>query len=715
MEKRSIKNLFYNPAWCIACRKINPDNGLFPDLNQEPFSVLLPTNTEWYADPMCFSDNGKTYIFVELMYCNNPSNANIGVTEFKNGKFSAVKEIISEPFHMSYPNVFRYGEHYYMIPETSAANQVRLYESVDFPYQWKLKKILLDEVRLVDSSFMKIDDRRLLFFSHDTNNKKSPLRMFILDQDKLTFKEMDRFPEASDERPGGNIIMQNGEEYRVLQDCSEEYGKKLKLYHITDINIEQMRYSEEYSGEITIDTIPLNADRGFAKVHTYTRSGDYEVIDTLYNRFYINHPFRRFKYLFMKKPSYEFGGKPKLLYVVGQCLYNNTSANMSHNAFVKGFIENGYDVDIVMPEDSWGAPDSKLGKLEASYHTYKYYSFADRVRIKYFSRAGSEKVTTDSGENQAHEEVQQKKGSLRDIVKKHFYRLSRGDSRYGNETYWLKKAVKYSSDSLYDLVVSNSSPEASHKLVIDLLKKKHIKCKRWVQIWEDPWYYDLYGGHLESDREEEHQLLKSANEIYYVSPLTLMYQKQHYSDCAHKMKCVPLPFLEYSNKTGNGDVVKDSFGYFGDYYSYTRNLKPFYEALLQSGYSGHIFGDTDLALKANDKIEISGRVTLDVLEKVQDKTEVLVHLSNLKGGQIPGKIFHYSATDKPILFILDGTKEEIVALREFFGKYDRYYFCENNKEQILLTMKRIITEDRRFEPVNDFKPENVVKKIIISD
>ncbi len=37
-----------------------------------------------------------------------------------------------------------------------------------------------------------------------------------------------------------------------------------------------------------------------------------------------------------------------VLYVVGSCLTKNTSANMSHNAYVQGLLENGCNVDIIM-------------------------------------------------------------------------------------------------------------------------------------------------------------------------------------------------------------------------------------------------------------------------------------------------------------------------------------------------------------------------------
>ena len=131
-----------------------------------------------------------------------------------------------------------------------------------------------------------------------------------------------------------------------------------------------------------------------------------------------------------------------------------------------------------------------------------------------------------------------------------------------------------------------------------------------------------------------------------------------------------------------------------------------------SGMLGYIYGDSNMPLSPTDTIVVSERVTLDILEKVQDKTSVLVHLSNLRGGQIPGKIYHYSATSKPILFILDGTDEEKALLKDYFSKFDRYVFCENNSDDILSAMKTITAGPQRQMPVYDFYPKAVVKMFI---
>lgn len=407
----------------------------------------------------------------------------------------------------------------------------------------------------------------------------------------------------------------------------------------------------------------------------------------------------------------------KILYVVGACLTKNTSANMSHNGFLKGLIENGADVDVLMANSSWGEEDKALPKWkEAQYYEYNAISFADKLKANYKKNEVPSKDT--SAEAEKVENKKDKcfiKSILRMIIKKFFYLIFPQDPVYPLEKTWLKEATKFTSQDIYDVVISNSSPAASHKMVDILLKSKKISAKKWIQIWEDPWFFDLYGGHSANIQEEEHNLLKCAQEVYYVSPLTLMYQKKYYSDCAEKMRCVPLPFLKIeSNIKKETFYEKNSFGYFGDYYSKTRNLVPFYEALKEEGYKGNIYGDSDLQLEETENVRVAGRVTLDILASIQEKTQVLVHLCNLSGGQIPGKIYHYSATNKPILFILDGTKEEQDNIRSFFSKFDRYYFCDNEKESIKKTMEQILREQRKFGAVKEFEPKEVVKHILMN-
>ena len=407
----------------------------------------------------------------------------------------------------------------------------------------------------------------------------------------------------------------------------------------------------------------------------------------------------------------------KVLYVVGSCLTKNTSANMSHNGYVQGLLENSCQVDILMAEDSWGAQDRALPTWEqATYYRYPSVSFPDHLRKKMRGSFTASQAVTSEPISILQEKTKESfpaalKAGMRRLAKSLFYKCFPVDPLYPLEKTWLKNAAKFHSNTEYDLVISNSSPAASHKLVGILLEKKQLKCNRWIQIWEDPWYFDLYGSHTEAIREEEYKLLQEASEIYYVSPLTLNYQQQYFADCAHKMKHIPLPYFDFA---ATESVCSDewSFGYFGDYYSHTRNLVPFYEALVHSGHVGYIYGDSNESLCSTETVTVSGRVTLDVLDKVQAKTKVLVHLCNLRGGQIPGKIYHYCATNRPILFILDGTTEEQELLKSYFSQFARFYFCDNHMDSIFNTITKICSDNKEWSKLDAFSPRAVVHSLL---
>ena len=225
---------------------------------------------------------------------------------------------------------------------------------------------------------------------------------------------------------------------------------------------------------------------------------------------------------------------------------------------------------------------------------------------------------------------------------------------------------------------------------------------------------DLYNQNRNKKIEkEENRLLNAADKIVYVSPLTLLYQKKMFLYAANKMTWFPLPYY-YKNEEEYKVNDELKFGYFGDYFSFSRNLIPFYEAAQEKGISVKIYGNSDLKLSETKNIIIHSRIGLEELAKKEKETDVLVCLCNLRGGQIPGKIYQYSATTKTILFILDGTVEEQKVLKNYFEQFNRYIFCENNVTDI----KRAISDIMNYkynvknESVEFFNPENIMKKVL---
>jgi hypothetical protein len=414
----------------------------------------------------------------------------------------------------------------------------------------------------------------------------------------------------------------------------------------------------------------------------------------------------------------------KVLYITGSCLQVNTSANMSHNSFVQGLIENQCNVDIIMSDTGLFYIDPNMPYWEeANYFIYKSVPKMDRFRMVIKSIVDRNttkfKATNTVGiqQNNIIKDINvEQNNKIRELFKYVFYNVLTQDSPHYLSRKWLKTASDFKSKINYDLVISNSSPASSHALANILLRKKNITAKKWVQIWEDPWYYDLY---IKQKKEmvlkEEHRLLHLADEIYYVSPLTLLYQKKFFPEVSKKMKCLPLPYLRMNYEDNiqnlNNKIV---FGYFGDYYAHVRNLKPFYEASVAINANVNIYGDTNENFSKTKNINISGRVDIGVVNKIQENSDVLIHLCNLNGGQIPGKIYHYSGTNKPIIFILDGNEEEKKSIKDYFGKFERYHFCENTKESIQEIMLKFINGElsRSSFIIEDFSPRNVVGQLL---
>lgn len=206
-----------------------------------------------------------------------------------------------------------------------------------------------------------------------------------------------------------------------------------------------------------------------------------------------------------------------------------------------------------------------------------------------------------------------------------------------------------------------------------------------------------------------------AQRVCYVSPLTLKNQKEIFPESAHKMYWAPLPFYYKNDEQGSTVNKYNNYGYFGDYAPVSRDLAPFYAAAKNIGVNVNICGNPSNLFAQTDKITIYPRLQLNELKPIEDKTNVLVFLCNRKGGQIPGKIYQYSATYKTILFILDGTDEEKKVLKSYFEQFNRYIFCENTVEDIECAIKLIENNDFgnvKNEPIDEFNPAKTIMKVL---
>jgi len=281
-----IKN-FISGEYAVCYRHL-PENGSLLFQNEKAvFQVIANNKRYWYADPMLFEHSGRHYLFFEA-YDKREKLGRIACCALQeDGTYSEVQIVVSEDFHLSYPNVFTRNGKIYMIPESAAANQILLYECLEFPDKWQKAAVLLDGKKTVDSTFFEFDGKFWLF-SAETDPSVMHGTFLNLYEVKEDFALVPHpaNPVAKDvsvSRPAGNIFSFGGDVIRPSQDCSEgDYGKALMFNKV-------VFDGKSYAEEIVFTVYPQNIHSNFNKLlsgcHTYTLSEDrrIEAVDVKYS------------------------------------------------------------------------------------------------------------------------------------------------------------------------------------------------------------------------------------------------------------------------------------------------------------------------------------------------------------------------------------------------------------------------------------------------
>ena len=189
------------------------------------------------ADPFILKEKDKYYLFFEVKSKRKRDIGEIGLAIGDSlNKLKYQKIIIKENFHLSYPYIFKYKDDFFIILESGENKDLRLYKATNFPFEWKIEKIIFNNIRFADPSILFYKDKIYLFV---TNMDKNCLEIYISD-DLINFYSHKRNPfyknDKSKNRNGGRIIVDNGKIYRFVQNCENYYGEKVDMYEIVKLN-----------------------------------------------------------------------------------------------------------------------------------------------------------------------------------------------------------------------------------------------------------------------------------------------------------------------------------------------------------------------------------------------------------------------------------------------------------------------------------------------
>ncbi|URN94003.1 MAG: hypothetical protein NAG76_19600 [Candidatus Pristimantibacillus lignocellulolyticus] len=384
----------------------------------------------------------------------------------------------------------------------------------------------------------------------------------------------------------------------------------------------------------------------------------------------------------------------KILYITSVPLEYSSSANMRNLALIRGFQQLGFEISTL----------SSIPEIESSYYdkTMVRTDFKDRHWIELGA------VHTKFTSKKIESALDKLKAKLKVIAYKVYTRLSLYDSRAR-----LAKRIPVSlANEEFDLIISSSDPKSSHLIAEQLITQYPNITKLWYQYWGDPFAIDVNKNTLFPTwivEREERRILEKCHKSIYVSPITHVVMQEKYPELKKKMVFEPIPYNEqlFYKETNNSQYT---LGYFGDYFSKDRTITPLINSLTDSDIKLHLIGNSDIEITNTHNINSMSRQSIDFIRKLEAEVDLLICVCNKKGTQIPGKIYHYSATNKPILLIVDG--EYYTQLVNYFSQFERYYICENNVNDIRKTINEIMNLKQNFNPINYFSPQTIAKRLV---
>lgn len=267
------------PHWRICWRYIDGpgvwDTG---SLAGPEWRVLPDPGGRFYADPFPVLHDGGYWLFFED-FDHRTGKAAIAMVPFgPSGPTQPARVVLEEPWHLSYPSIFRHNDQIWMVPESVERRCVRLYRADPFPDRWVYEATLLDDIEASDATVFQQGGTFWMTATtrSDSGSWSDSLSLFFAADPTGPWEPHPGNPVLIDQaaaRPAGNVVRLGNRIMRPVQDCTAGYGTGVGLAEITRLDI------EGYEQELRTVLRPRPGWPG-NRLHTLNRAGALECIDS---------------------------------------------------------------------------------------------------------------------------------------------------------------------------------------------------------------------------------------------------------------------------------------------------------------------------------------------------------------------------------------------------------------------------------------------------
>lgn len=255
---------------------------------ESPLTNLQPLELpkdEFWADPFILEHNEEEYVFFEN-YSYLTQKGIISCGKIQGDTLTEIVDVLEQPYHLSYPFVFKEGENLFMMPETRANKRLEIYKCKAFPDQWELYTTAFENQNIEDATFYTDNnEQKWLFLNKQVaDTAPSDCELFIYKVDSVALTSIEPHKQnpviinAATARNAGPFFNYKGDTFRPSQANTQGiYGRALNLNRVEELSLEV--YKEE-----NVKTIYPHFRKGLAGVHHLHQHHKRFVIDVAHRR-----------------------------------------------------------------------------------------------------------------------------------------------------------------------------------------------------------------------------------------------------------------------------------------------------------------------------------------------------------------------------------------------------------------------------------------------
>jgi hypothetical protein len=273
-----VARLFVREQWFLRIRRPSQDG------HAPGWQTLLPPRTSFWADPFLLAEpgGGVSVYFEDLPFATGRGQINVLTLDARGTPTGPDRVALQADCHLSYPFLWCDAGRVYMIPESSGRATVDLYERLDAPDRWVWRQTLIEGARLVDATVVRYEGSLWLFAAGAGPGASLNDSLYLYRANTITgpWVPHARNPvklDAASSRPAGGMWVEHGVLHRVVQDCSNVYGGRVRCMRVSRLSLDAFEETEVTAWQLA-DSL---ASRRW---HTYNTAGGWAVVDVLTRR-----------------------------------------------------------------------------------------------------------------------------------------------------------------------------------------------------------------------------------------------------------------------------------------------------------------------------------------------------------------------------------------------------------------------------------------------